>query len=469
MKKVNDLRHDSIRSLVIKLAIPSMFAQLVNVLYSIIDRMYIGNIPKVGDVALAGAGVCGPIVTLLSSFGTLVGLGGSILMAMRLGEKKKKEAEQILSNSFLLLILLSLSLTILFLIIKDYLLIQFGASEVTFAYANTYMTIYTLGTFFALLSIGLNYFITCQGFSLISMSTVLVGAVTNIILDFVFIFVLHTGIAGAAWATVIAQMLSCAFAVSFLFGKQVPIRITFGNYSFSLMKKILYIGLCPFIILATDSLIIIILNAVLQKYGGPAQGDLLISCATIVQSYMMLITGPMIGITGGTQAIISYNYGAANSARVKQAERFILLLCLVFTSCMFLVSRIFPIYFVKIFTKEQALINLSIWAIKAYTLGIIPLSFQYVLVDGLTALGRTKTAMALSVFRKSSFVAFTILIPTLFEAKYAFYAEPISVIICACITSTVFLLVFPQHLKARELTVKETVNSDKEAILEPSI
>jgi len=193
MKKVNDLRHDSIRSLVIKLAIPSMIAQLVNVLYSIIDRMYIGNIPKVGDVALAGAGVCGPIVTLLSSFGTLVGLGGSILMAMRLGEKKKKEAEQILSNSFLLLILFSLTLTILFLIIKDYLLIQFGASEVTFTYANTYMTIYTLGTFFALLSIGLNYFITCQGFALISMTTVLIGAVTNIILDFVFIFVFHTG------------------------------------------------------------------------------------------------------------------------------------------------------------------------------------------------------------------------------------------------------------------------------------
>jgi len=218
MKKVNDLRHDSIRSLVIRLAIPSMIAQLVNVLYSIIDRMYIGNIPEVGDVALAGAGVCGPIVTLLSSFGTLVGLGGSILMAMRLGEKKKKEAEQILSNSFLLLVLFSLTLTVFFLLIKDYLLIQFGASEVTFTYANTYMTIYTLGTFFALLSIGLNYFITCQGFSLISMSTVLIGAVTNIILDFVFIFIFHTGIAGAAWATVIAQMLSCAFAISFLFG-----------------------------------------------------------------------------------------------------------------------------------------------------------------------------------------------------------------------------------------------------------
>jgi len=186
MNKASDLRQDSIRSLVFKLAIPSMIAQLVNVLYSIIDRMYIGNIPEVGDTALAGVGVCGPIVTLLSSFGTLVGLGGSILMAMRLGENDKKKAERILSNSFLLLIIFSGLLTIVFLFIKDYLLVQFGASDVTFTYANTYMTIYTLGTFFALLSIGLNYFIICQGFSIISMTTVVIGAVTNIILDYIF-------------------------------------------------------------------------------------------------------------------------------------------------------------------------------------------------------------------------------------------------------------------------------------------
>ncbi len=458
MKTTSDLRHDSIRSLVIKLAIPSMIAQLVNVLYSIIDRMYIGNIPEVGDIALAGAGICGPIVTLLSSFGTLVGLGGSILMAMRLGEKKKDQAEQVLSNSFLMLVIFSFLLTITFLLMKDDLLIRFGASEVTFPYANTYMTIYTLGTFFALLGIGLNYFITCQGFSFISMTTVLIGAVTNIILDFVFIFVFHTGIAGAAWATVIAQMLSCVFAVTFLFRKKVPIRITFGNYSFSIIWKILYIGLCPFIILATDNLIIIIMNAVLQKYGGPAEGDLLISCATIVQSYMMLITSPMIGITGGTQTIISYNYGAADSARVKQAERLILTLCLVFTSCMFLVSRVFPVHFVHIFTREETLVDLSVWGIKTFTLAIIPLSLQYVFVDGLTALGRTKTALFLSIFRKTSFVIFTVLLPALFTAQYAFYAEPMSDLLSSCITSTVFLLIFSKHLKARELSVKNQQN-----------
>nr|WP_295681964.1 MATE family efflux transporter [uncultured Lachnoclostridium sp.] len=449
MKKTNDLGKDKISSLVYKLAIPTMIAQLVNVLYSIIDRMYIGNIPEIGDIALAGVGVCGPIVTLLSSFGTLVGLGGSILMAMKMGEQKKKEAEQILSNSFLMLLIVSGALTFIFLLSKDFLLYQFGASDITFPYANTYMTIYTIGTFFALLSIGLNYFITCQGYSMVSMTTVLIGAISNIILDSVFVFVLHMGVAGAAIATVIAQLFSCLFALTFLFRKQVPIRITFGGYSMAIVKKIISIGLSPFIILATDSIIIIIMNAVLQYYGGKSEGDLLISAATIVQSYMLLITGPMIGITGGTQAIISYNYGAARADRIKQAERLILTLCIVFTSIMFLVSRSIPQYFVKIFTTDTSLSQTSVWGIKVFTLGIIPLSFQYALVDGLTALGRTKTALALSLFRKSSFVVYTLLLPALFTAKSVFYAEPLCDTISAIITTTVFLKVFSKHLDAR--------------------
>lgn len=449
MKKTNDLGKDKISSLVFKLAIPTMIAQLVNVLYSIIDRMYIGNIPEIGDIALAGVGVCGPIVTLLSSFGTLVGLGGSILMAMKMGEQKKKEAEQILANSFLMLLIVSGTLTLIFLLTKDFLLYQFGASDVTFPYANTYMTIYTIGTFFALLSIGLNYFITCQGYSVVSMTTVLIGAISNIILDSVFVFGFHMGVAGAAIATVIAQLFSCLFALTFLFRKQVPIRITFGGYSMSIAKKIISIGLSPFIILATDSIIIIIMNSVLQYYGGQSDGDLLISAATIVQSYMLLITGPMIGITGGTQAIISYNYGAARADRIKQAERLILSLCIIFTSIMFLVSRSIPQYFVKIFTTDTSLSQLSIWGIKAFTLGIIPLSFQYALVDGLTALGRTKTALALSLFRKSSFVIYTIFLPAFFTAQSVFYAEPLCDIISAILTTTVFLKVFRKHLDAR--------------------
>ncbi|MEG3006185.1 MAG: MATE family efflux transporter, partial [Oscillospiraceae bacterium] len=283
MKHANDLGKDKVSSLVLRLAIPSMLSQLVNVLYGIIDRMFIGHIPIIGNLALAGVGVCGPIVTLLSSFGTLVGIGGSIMMAMKMGEGKKEDAKDILSNSFLMLVIFSTVLTAFFLLTKRYMINWFGGSPLTYEYANTYLTIYTIGTFFALLAIGLNYFITCQGFALIGMMTVFVGAISNIILDAVFIFVFKLGVAGAAWATVISQFISCICALIFLFGKRVPIKITFANYKFSIIKKILSIGLSPFIIIATDSVIIIAMNSVLQKYGG-SQGDVLISAATILQS-----------------------------------------------------------------------------------------------------------------------------------------------------------------------------------------
>lgn len=450
MKKENDLGKDPVGRLVLRLAIPTMIAQFVNILYSIIDRMYIGNIPKIGDLALAGVGICGPIVTLLSSFGTLVGLGGSILMAMRQGEGNEKRARQLMSNSFFMLIGFAAVLTISFLLLKEKLLMWFGASEVTFEYANTYMTIYTAGTFFALMSIGLNYFITCQGFATIGMATVLTGAITNIILDPVFIFVFDMGVAGAAVATVIAQMASCMFAIVFLSRKKVPIGICFGNYSGKTMLKIIAVGFSPFMILATDSVIILVTNAVLQKYGGAAQGDLLISGATIVQSYMMLITGPLLGISGGTQAILSYNFGARQIQRVKKAEWHILKMGIIFTAAMFLLTQIVAPYFVMIFTRQGELSQLAIWGIRVYTIGAIPLSFQYVLVDGLTALGRTKTALGLSLFRKIGYVILTLVFPAVMTAKAAFYAEPVMDVLSALMSTVVYLLVIGKHLKQRE-------------------
>lgn len=450
MKKENDLGKDPVGRLVLRLAIPTMIAQFVNILYSIIDRMYIGNIPKIGDLALAGVGICGPIVTLLSSFGTLVGLGGSILMAMRQGEGNEKRARQLMSNSFFMLIGFAAVLTISFLLLKEKLLMWFGASEVTFEYANTYMTIYTAGTFFALMSIGLNYFITCQGFATIGMATVLTGAITNIILDPVFIFVFDMGVAGAAVATVIAQMASCMFAIVFLSRKKVPIGICFGNYSGKTMLKIIAVGFSPFMILATDSVIILVTNAVLQKYGGAAQGDLLISGATIVQSYMMLITGPLLGISGGTQAILSYNFGARQIQRVKKAEWNILKMGIIFTAAMFLLTQIAAPYFVMIFTRQGELSQLAIWGIRVYTIGAIPLSFQYVLVDGLTALGRTKTALGLSLFRKIGYVILTLVFPAVMTAKAAFYAEPVMDVLSALMSTVVYLLVIGKHLKQRE-------------------
>lgn len=452
MKHQTDLGKDRIPILVLKLAIPSMIAQFVTVLYSIIDRMFIGNIKEIGDAALAGVGVCGPIFTLLTSFGTLIGLGGSILMSMRMGAGRKKQAESILAHSFAMLVLFSAVLTILFLVSKKYLLNWFGASPVTFPYADAYLTIYTAGTFFALMAIGLNYFITCQGFPAVGMLTVLIGAVTNIILDPVFIFLLDMKVAGAAIATVIAQFASCAFAFCFLIGKKVPIRITLlKKQSFSpvIVQKILTLGISPFLILATDSVIIIVLNSVLQKFGGPSEGDILITCATIVQSFMMLITGPMLGISSGTQAILSYNYGAKEIKRVKKAEKYILILCLCFTTLMFVLSRIVPQYFIRIFTKDPLQLELCTWGIGVFTLMIIPLSFQYVFVDGFTALGRSKTALFLSLSRKGNYMLFTILLPIFFGARSAFYAQPIADGIAAVMATVGFLLIFNKHLEKR--------------------
>lgn len=452
MKHQTDLGKDRIPILVLKLAIPSMIAQFVTVLYSIIDRMFIGNIKEIGDAALAGVGVCGPIVTLLTSFGTLIGLGGSILMSMRMGAGRKKQAESILAHSFAMLVLFSAVLTILFLVSKKYLLNWFGASPVTFPYADAYLTIYTAGTFFALMAIGLNYFITCQGFPAVGMITVLIGAVTNIILDPIFIFLLDMKVAGAAIATVIAQFASCAFAFCFLIGKKVPIRITLlKKQSFSpvIVQKILTLGISPFLILATDSVIIIVLNSILQKFGGPSEGDILITCATIVQSFMMLITGPMLGISSGTQAILSYNYGAKEIKRVKKAEKYILILCLCFTTLMFVLSRIVPQYFIHIFTKDPLQLELCTWGIGVFTLMIIPLSFQYVFVDGFTALGRSKTALFLSLSRKGNYMLFTILLPIFFGARSAFYAQPVADGIAAVMATVGFLLIFNKHLEKR--------------------
>lgn len=450
MKTSADLGKDPVSSLVLRLAIPAMIAQFVNVLYSIIDRMYIGHIPKIGALALAGVGVCGPIVTLLLSFGTLVGLGGSILLGIRMGERDLPKARQILSNSFLMLCGFSVILTVAFLFMKDHLLIWFGASEITFPYADTYMTIYTAGTFFALMAAGLNYFINCQGFPVAGMTTVLIGAISNIILDPVFIFLFHMDVAGAAIATVISQMASCTFALLFLFSKKVHVRISFGNYSRRLMLNIIYLGMSPFLILATDSILLIVMNTVLQKYGGPKQGDMLITCATIVQSYMLLITSPMIGISGGTQAIISYNYGARQTQRVKKTVRTNLVLMLMFTTFMFILSRFIPGSFVRLFTSSEEYMDFSVWGIKIFTMMIIPLSFQYVFVDALTALERTKTALSLSVLRKLLYVAGTITLPLFFQASAAFYAEPLSDFVSAVVSTAAFLLIIDRHLKKRE-------------------
>ena len=354
MKRTNDLGHDPVFRLVCKLAIPTMLAQLVSVLYSIVDRIYIGNIPQIGDLALAGVGVCGPIVTLLSSFASLVGLGGSPILAMRMGEGNRKEASRVLSNSFFMLLVLSGGLTGLFLAMKGLLLQWFGASQATFGYADTYLTIYTAGTFFALMATGMNSFLIAQGFSGLGMATVMLGAVLNIVLDPVFIFVLKLDVAGAALATVISQMASCAFVLCSLLRKKMPVRLRWGGFDRKIMLRIVTFGLSPFLIIATDSVLLIVLNTVLQRYGGPELGDTLVTCATIVQSYLLLITMPMGGLTLGTQPVISFNYGAGNAQRIKRAMKSIVGLCLTFCGLMTVVTYTLSPVFVGLFTQNAA-------------------------------------------------------------------------------------------------------------------
>ena len=447
MKKTNDFGRDSIPLLVLKISIPFMFAQFVNVLYSIVDRIYVGNIPVTGAKALAGVGVCAPIVTLLSSFGALFGIGGSVLFSVRLGAEDEKNARKVMANSFSMLIIVSLMLTLIFLVTKGQLLKWFGASEVTFPYANTYLTIYTAGTFFALLSTGMNYFITAQGFPLLGMATTLIGAVINIILDPVFIFLLNMDVAGAAAATVLAQMSSCAFVLCTLRRKKMRIRLGLVKPDLQAGKQIVKIGFSPFLIMATDSIIIIALNAVLQYYGGAESGDTLITAATIVQSYMLLITSPMLGITGGSQPLISFNYGANRPDRIRKTFFWVLMLCVCFTAVMFLISRFMPQYFVRIFTGDPEYAELAVWGIKIFTLMIVPLSFQYVIVDGLTALGMTKISLSLSLIRKIIYFGATCILPLFFAARSAFYAEPVSDGMAACLSCLTFFFIYRKYLR----------------------
>lgn len=426
MKLENDLDTDDIRGLVLRLALPSMLAQFVSVFYSIVDRMYIGNIPKIGETALAGVGICGPIVTLVSSFAILVGVGGAPLMSIRMGQKNENGARQILANCFLMLTVLAMMLTVCVLGLREKLLWWFGAGETTFPYALSYMTIYLCGTFFTLMTTGMNQFIICQGFAKVGMKAVVIGAVANIILDPVFIFGLNLDVRGAALATVLSQMCSCVYVLRFLFGKKVPIRITFHGYDPKLMLQIVKVGFSPFIIIALDNVLVISQNMVIQRLGGPGQGDVLLTCAAIVQSFMLIITMPLGGITSGTQTILGYNYGAKRPDRIWKAERWIVTCCLVFNAVMFLAAQFILEVFVRIFTRNEEYVALSAWAIRVSTLGVLPLAIQYTVVDGFTGMGIAKVAITLSLFRKFIYFASVVAVPVLTRVTNVFYAETIS-------------------------------------------
>lgn len=434
MKLENDLRSDPIRPLVLHIAIPSTLAQFVSVLYSVVDRMYIGNIAQVGSLALAGAGVCGPIVTMLSSVAFWVGVGGSPLISIRMGEGRQEEARRILANCFLLLTGLALALMGVAYATRRPALLLFGASPETLPYAMDYYSCYLTGTVFALLSTGMNQFIICQGFAKKGMQSVMLGAVLNILLDPVFIFLLDLGVKGAAIATVLSQLASCLFVLRFLFSPVPPVRITFGGYSLHTMLRILLTGLTPFVIIAVDNVMIIALNAVLQRYGGPEQGDLLVAAATVAQSFMLVVTMPLGGITSGTASILGYNLGAGQPRRILEAQKYTLLLSLAYTTALCLAGLLLAAPFTHIFTPDPRVSALAVTAIHIFSIGVVPLAVQYVIVDGLNGMGMMQFSLPLSFFRKAVYFAALFALPAAFGAVSTFCAETISDLIPPLVT-----------------------------------
>lgn len=447
MKNTNEnkLGTEKISKLVFSLALPAVIAQIVNVLYNIVDRIYIGHIPNVGSTALTGLGVCFPILMLISAFSAFVGSGGAPLAAIQLGKGDKKQAEKILGNGVTMLLSFSILLTILFMVFKQPLLLAFGASEVTLPYALQYLTIYLCGTIFVQVSIGLNTFITCQGQAKIAMFSVLIGAIINIILDPIFIFGFNMGVRGAALATVISQGCSSIWVLSFLLSKKSSLRIRFANLkpNFKIIGSIAALGISPFIMQATESLINIVFNSGLKHYGG----DVYVGSMTILQSVMQLFVLPTQGITMGTQPIISYNYGAKNHERVRQAFRYSLYVTVTVTTLSTILSMLFPGMFARMFTDEPELIRVVVKVLPIFMSGIWIFGVQMACQSAFMGMGQAKISLFLALLRKVILlVPLAIIIPRFAGVMGIYYAEPIADIVAALTTGTLFALNFKKIL-----------------------
>ena len=451
MKRELDLGKDSIWALTFKLCIPTCLAQAVMVLYSVVDRMFIGHIASVGDIALAGVGVAAPITTLISSFAVLIGMGGAPIMAMRAGNGEKEKAEEVLGNALKLLLIFSLILTPLFYLIRTPLLSFFGASAKTLPFADQYLFYYLMGTPFAFLSTGLNSYLINQGQTGKAMTSVLTGAVFNIILDPIFIFTLNMGVKGGAIATVISQIASTILTITFLRMNSTVIKLKNVSLDKKLTTRIFKLGFSPFIIISTDSLLLIILNTMLQRYGGEGMGDTLITCATIIQSCHLMVMNPLGGITGGGQGLVSFNYGAGDSIRVTKAFHSVQILATLYTVAVFIFIWTAGKLFIRLFTEDQEIISLTFRYLKLFTLMIIPLSFQYNNVDTFTALGQVRLALPLSLFRKSIFLVGCIIYPMLWGAEAAFLSEPVCDLISGILSSYCMIHFLPKILKEREV------------------
>ena len=428
---------EKIPRLLAQLAIPAVVAQIINLLYNIVDRIYIGHISGVGAAALTGVGLFTPILMLINAFAMLAGSGGAPRAAISMGKKDNKTAEKILGNCFALLILMAVILTVVFFTFAPQLLTLFGASEKTLPYGVAYARIYILGSIFVLIVMGMNPFITTQGFAKISMMTTVIGAVINIILDPIFIFVFNLGVRGA---TVLSQAVGAIWILRFLSGKKTILHLRKENFRLQrdVILPCLALGISTFVMLSTESILSISFTSSLSRYGG----DLAVGAMTIITSVSQLATLPLQGICQGGQPIMSYNFGAGNKERVKKAFFTQFKVCTIFTSCFWLIMLLFPKLFAGIFSNNTDLITYTAWALRIYMAGIFSLGFQVSCQQSFMALGQAKVSLLLACLRK-----LILLIPLIFILPHfiqdkvfaVFLAEPISDIVAATITTITFM------------------------------
>ena len=444
LQQRNDFSKGSIVSNIIKLAVPMTVAQMINVLYNIVDRIYIGRIPKYGTESLTALGICLPAITIIIAFANLVGMGGAPLFSIERGRGDEDEAEVILGNSFTLLLVIGVFLTVFLLAVRRPLLMLLGASEVTYPYAVSYLTIYMCGNIFVMLSLGLNSFINAQGFGKTGMCTVAIGAGLNIILDPVFIFVFQMGVKGAAIATLISQLASAVWTICFLTGNKTICRIRLKNMKCQAkrVRKILTLGLAGFTVSVTNSTVQMVCNRELQIYGG----DIYVGVMTIINSVREVVMLPVTGIQNGTQPVISFNYGAKEYERVKEAIRFVTkLLIIIMLGCWAVISG-FPGVWIRIFNQDPEILSAGVMSMHIYFFGFFLMAFQCAGQVTFTALGRSKNAIFFSIFRKVIIVVpLTILLPCIhgLGVNGVFLAEPISNLIggLACYI-TMYLTVY---------------------------
>ncbi len=437
--------------LMFRLALPAVIAQLINMLYNIIDRIYIGHMPGTGDLALTGVGVCMPIIMIVSAFAALVSSGGAPRASIFMGKKDMDSAEKTLGGCFGLQITISVILTAVLLIWNRSLLLMFGASENTIGYAVDYMSVYAIGTIFVQLTLGMNAFVTAQGFTQISMISVIVGAVSNIILDPIFIYGLDMGVRGAALATILSQALSCIWVVSFLCGKRTILRLKPKNLfpSARLVLPCIALGSAAFIMQASESVIAVCFNSSLLEYGG----DIAVGAMTILTSVMQFAMLPLTGIAQGAQPISSYNYGAKNAERVKKTFRLLLISCLVYSLTLWAAVMLFPKAFVSIFTPDAALIDFAAKALRIYLGGMFLFGIQIACQMTFVSLGNAPSSVLVAVVRK-----FVLLLPLIYILPNlvsdptigVYMAEPAADIIAVTFTAVLFTFQFRKAMKKIE-------------------